>query len=339
MSIKILKKIDLKTFNTFHVSAQAKYFVDATEISHLQQAINFCQEKSIPFILIGQGSNLLFKADYPGLIIELNIQGITLLKTTETHYFVHAMCGESWHEFVLYCLDNHYYGLENLSLIPGTIGAAPVQNIGAYGVELSEFLFELEALEIATGELVTFSRKQCEFSYRSSVFKQDLKDKYIICSITFKLLKEPNVNFSYFTLADALKKFPEADVTPQLVSSTVCAIRRSKLPDPGDLGNVGSFFWNPVIEKNRYRELQKLFPEIVGYPHGDRVKLAAAWLIEKAGWKGYRRGDVGVHQEHALVLVNYGKATGAELYELSKKIQVSVEEMFDIELLPEVRIV
>ncbi|MDC0598564.1 UDP-N-acetylmuramate dehydrogenase [Gammaproteobacteria bacterium] len=337
--MEILENFNLKNFNTFHVSAHAKYFADITEIGHLQQALNFCKEKSIPFMLIGQGSNLLFKEDYPGLIIELNIKGTEVVNESDTHVYAKAMCGENWHDFVQHCLKEHYYGLENLSLIPGTVGAAPVQNIGAYAVEIADFLFELEALEIASGKLVTFTNQQCEFDYRDSVFKKGLKDQYIICSVTFALLKKAQPNLSYAGLAEALKDLPEEQITPALVSETVCSIRRSKLPDPGNLGNAGSFFWNPIIDKTQFMALQEKFPEIIAYPNGDKIKLAAAWLIEKAGWKGYREGDVGVHKEHALVLVNYGSATGAELYELSVKIQASVKALFGIELWPEVRII
>ena len=340
----IQENLNLKNFNTFHVSAYAKYFSDITNVDDLLEALTFSQTNQLPFMIIGQGSNLLFKEDYQGLIIELNIKGIELISEDAEHYYVKAQCGENWHDFVQYCLQAGYYGLENLSLIPGTVGAAPVQNIGAYGVELSEFLHELEALEIASGENVSFSKEDCRLSYRHSIFKAELKDKFVITNVTFKLRRQAQCNLSYPALGDALSAYDPQNINPQLISDTVCNIRRSKLPDPGELGNAGSFFWNPIISKEKLLTMQKSHPDIVAYPHLDgnqeeQYKLAAAWLIDQTGWKGYREGDVGVHKEHALVLVNYGEATGAELYDLSLRIQESVKEMFEIELRPEVRII
>ncbi len=335
----IQENVNLKKFNTFHLSTLAKYFCEVSSIDDLLEALDFCQQKNLPFIIIGQGSNLLFKQDYIGLIIELNIQGIDLVKETEKHFYVKAQCGENWHNFVQYCLQQGYYGLENLSSIPGTIGAAPVQNIGAYGVEVSEFLVELEALEISSRELRTFSKEDCQLSYRQSIFKTKWKNRFVITSVTFKLLKNFRPNLSYPVLRASLKAIPKDQITPQIVSDAVCAIRKSKLPDPVELGNAGSFFWNPVISSDNFLHLQKKHPDIVGYAHEDGYKLAAAWLIDKAGWKGYRQGDVGVHKEHALVLVNFGEASGKELYDLSVRIQQSVRKMFGIELQPEVRII
>ncbi len=335
----IQENVNLKKFNTFHISTLAKYFCEVLSVEDLLEALAFCQEKNLPFILIGQGSNLLFRQNYTGLIIELNIKGIELVKTTTEHFYVKAQCGENWHSFVQYCLGHGYYGLENLSLIPGTVGAAPVQNIGAYGVEISEFLHELEALEISSGKLLTFSKDECQLSYRHSIFKADWKDRFVITNVTFKLLKTAQPNLSYPALRDALKDLAEDKVDPQTISNAVCNIRMSKLPDPASLGNAGSFFWNPIIPAEKFLSLQQIYPDIVAYPHEEGYKLAAAWLIDKAGWKGYREGDVGVHKEHALVLVNFGEATGKELYDLSVRIQQSVLEIFGIKLHPEVRII
>lgn len=337
--MEILDHFNLKNFNTFHVSARARYFVNVNDLACLRDALAFATKGNLPFILIGQGSNVLFRRDYPGLVIEMNIRGKDVVDEDAKSCQVRARCGENWHAFVQWCLARGYFGLENLSLIPGTVGAAPVQNIGAYGVELRDAMVSLEALEIATGELRTFSNAECGFGYRDSVFKGELKDRFIIYSVTFALSKEPAVNIRYDALAKALEGVPEQDITPMLVSRTVCTIRRSKLPNPSRLGNAGSFFWNPVIGRKTFAALQAAFPDIVGYPSGDRMKVAAAWLIEKAGWKGYREGDVGVHRDHALVLVNYGHATGAELVDLSVRIQRSVKEKFGIDLHPEVRIV
>jgi len=321
------------------VSAYARYFVNATGLDCLREALAFARHKKIPFMLIGQGSNLLFKEDYPGLIIEINVRGKELLREDDDFYYVTARCGENWHNFVQWSLDHDYYGMENLSLIPGTVGAAPVQNIGAYGIELCDVMVSLEALEIASGELKTFTNEECHFSYRNSVFKQELKDQFIIYSVTFGLRKVPLLNTGYAALAKALEAYATEEITPQLVSDTVCEIRRSKLPNPKRLGNAGSFFWNPEIPLADFSALQKTYPDIVGYANAETVKLAAAWLIDQAGWKGYREGDVGVHQDHALVLVNYGQAKGAELVDLSERIQQSVKEKFGIELTPEVRII
>lgn len=337
--MEILDHFNLKNFNTFHVSAFARYFVNVPDLACLRDVLAFAKKRELPFMLIGQGSNLLFQEDYPGMIIEMNIRGRELLGEDRNSCQVRAKCGENWHAFVQWCLEKKCYGLENLSLIPGTVGAAPVQNIGAYGVELCERMESLEALEISSGELKIFTREECEFSYRNSVFKQALKDQYIIYSVTFRLGKKPEVNISYDSLARALEETPRREITPELVSETVCRIRRSKLPSPSRLGNAGSFFWNPVVPEKEFEKLRRQFPDIVGYPENGKVKLAAAWLIENTGWKGFREGDVGVHEEHALVLVNHGHATGSELVDLSKRIQESVKEKFGIELTPEVRIV
>ncbi len=337
--MEILENFNLKHFNTFHVSAHARYFVNATGLDCLREALAFARHKEIPFMLIGQGSNLLFKEDYPGLVIEMNIRGKELISEDDDFYYVKARCGENWHNFVQWSLEHDYYGMENLSLIPGTVGAAPVQNIGAYGIELCDVMVSLEALEIASGELKTFTNEECHFSYRNSVFKQELKDQFIIYSVTFGLRKVPRLNTGYAALAKALEAYSADEITPRLVSETVCEIRRGKLPNPKRLGNAGSFFWNPEIPLADFSALQKTYPDIVGYANAEIVKLAAAWLIDQAGWKGYREGDVGVHQDHALVLVNYGQATGAELVDLSERIQQSVKEKFGIELTPEVRII
>jgi UDP-N-acetylmuramate dehydrogenase len=337
--MNIRENFNLKTFNTFHVSAHARYFAEIATLPELQEVLSWSREHKIPFMLIGQGSNILFKQDFPGLIIELNIKGREVVASTSTHTDIRAMCGENWHELVRHTLSMNLYGLENLSLIPGTVGAAPVQNIGAYGAEIKDTLLELQALEIATGSYHIFSNADCRFSYRNSAFKQELRDKYIICSVTFRLAKTAQINLGYPALRDAFRGFDPATITPLMVSDAVCRIRSSKLPDPSRLGNAGSFFWNPRISVQQFGMLKQKYPAIAAYPENDHVKIAAAWLIEQAGWKGYREGDVGVHQDHALVLVNHGAATGAQLVTLSEKIQASVLEKFGIQLFPEVRIV
>ena len=335
----IRRDVDLRHLNTFHVGARASYFVTVTEASQLQWVLQWQQQQQIPFMLIGQGSNILFKADYPGLIIELHHRGIEVVAETADHVDVKVQAGEIWHDFVVYSLGQHWYGLENLSLIPGTVGAAPVQNIGAYGVEVKDSLLELEALELATSQLRRFTNADCQFSYRQSYFKQQGKDRFVICAVTFRLSRHPRLVLDYPALKSALTAVAPDQLTPQLVSDTVCKIRRSKLPDPGVIGNAGSFFWNPHVNQQQFERLKAQYPHIPGYADPDGIKVPAAWLIEQAGWKGYREGDVGVHKDHALVLVNYGKATGAELVALSQKIQASVLDKFAIQLWPEVRIV
>lgn len=337
--MQIIEHASLHHLNTFHVSAGARWLTVVRDDAELKQALAWAREKAVPFLLIGQGSNILFKEDFPGLVIELHMLGRGVRDETDTHVDVRAMAGEIWHDFVLHCLAQNWYGLENLSLIPGTVGAAPVQNIGAYGVELGDVLLELEAMEIATGASRVFSNAMCRFSYRSSVFKEELQGQYVITSATFRLRKKAELNLDYPALQQALKGIPPESLTPRLVSETVCAIRSSKLPDPALLGNAGSFFWNPRVGPERYNALRERWPGMPGYPERGLVKIPAAWLIEQAGWKGYREGDIGVHAEHALVLVNYGRASGADLVGLSERIQASVRELFNIELQPEVRII
>ncbi len=337
--MNIQEHVDLHRYNTFHVAARARYFSDITTHEQLRNVLAWVRERGVPFMLIGQGSNILFKQDYPGMILELNIKGIRVADDSATHVDVEVQCGEVWHDFVQHALRQGWYGLENLSLIPGTVGAAPVQNIGAYGVEVKDTIVALEALHIASGAMRSFTNAECGFSYRDSLFKRGLKDQYIICSVLFRLHKQPRLNLSYPALQAALRDIPQKLISPELVSATVCKIRGSKLPDHHKLGNAGSFFWNPKVTRTEFERLQAGFPGIVGYPDDDMVKIPAAWLIEKAGWKGYREGDVGVHRDHALVLVNYGKATGMQLVHLSEKIQESVQSIFGILLQPEVRII
>ncbi|HWK52928.1 MAG TPA: UDP-N-acetylmuramate dehydrogenase, partial [Hyphomicrobiales bacterium] len=280
-----------------------------------------------------------FRQDYPGLVVEFNLKGIKVEQESDEWVEVAVNGGELWHDFVRGTLAREWYGLENLSLIPGTVGAAPVQNIGAYGVELSRFVTHVDTLHVASGAARRFSREECGFGYRSSVFKTSLRDQYLIVRVGLRLSRKPQLNLSYPALREALAAVPANELTPLRVSDAVCAIRRSKLPDPAALGNAGSFFWNPQLSAAAFSSLKSEYPDLPGWPEGDNVKVPAAWLIERSGWKGYRDGDVGVHRDHALVLVNHGKATGAALVALSERIQQSVWERFGIRLVPEVRIV
>jgi UDP-N-acetylmuramate dehydrogenase len=338
-ALRVQQDVELRHLNTFHVAARARHFTEITAAEQLPALCEWLRAHPMPHMLIGQASNILFRRDYPGLIIEFNLKGVHLEVEDEESFIIAVNGGEVWHDFVRYSLRQGWYGLENLSLIPGTVGAAPVQNIGAYGVELSDFVVYVDAVELATGTMRRFSAKDCEFGYRASIFKQALRDRYLITCVGLRLTRAPKPVLDYPALRQALREVPESGLTPQLISDTVCAIRRSKLPDPASLGNAGSFFWNPQVTRARFAELRQEYPEIPGYPEGEQVKVPAAWLIERCGWKGYRDGDVGVHQDHALVLVNHGNATGAALVALSERIQDSVQQRFGVRLVPEVRIV
>jgi len=335
----IRQQVDLRHCNTFHVAATAHYFAAVTSIGELAEVLAWQRERQLPFMLLGQGSNILFTQDYPGLVIKMQTLGVQVLAETADYADVEAQSGEIWHDFVQWCLARGYFGLENLSLIPGTVGAAPVQNIGAYGVELEDCLESLVTLDLADGSSRVFSRADCGFTYRSSVFKRELQGRHVISSVRFRLHKQAQLKLEYPALRQALAGRDAASLTPQDVGAAVCAIRSSKLPDHRLLGNAGSFFWNPQISQQHHDALKQQWPQLPGWPDTAGVKVPAAWLIEQAGWKGYREGDAGVHSEHALVLVNHGAATGAELLALACKIQDSVQARFGIRLEPEVRIV
>jgi UDP-N-acetylmuramate dehydrogenase len=274
------------------------------------------------------------------MVIHINLKGIQVVHENDEHVWVKCMAGEVWHKFVMWCIDRNYAGLENLSLIPGCVGAAPMQNIGAYGVELKHTFDSLEAVEIATGEIIKFNSEACKFGYRESVFKHEAKGKYIIASVTFKLSKHPKFNTTYGAIQQTLEQMQVKELSIKAISDAVISIRTSKLPDPKVLGNAGSFFKNPEIPVEQYDQLKAQFPEMVAYPAGkDKVKLAAGWLIEQCGWKGKVVGNTGSHKDQALVLVNYGNATGQEILELANQIQQSVKEKFGVEITPEVNVI
>lgn len=318
------------------VSAKTSFFVEARSVQELQDAVKFAREKKLEILIIGGGSNMLFKSDFKGLIIHNSLLGKELLTNDE----VKIAAGENWHELVLFCVENNLGGIENLSLIPGSVGAAPIQNIGAYGVELQDVFVSLEAFIISTGEIKSYSKKECKFGYRDSVFKKELKGKVIITSVTLGLSKESSVNISYKALSDKLEDKGIENPTIRDVSKTVIEIRQSKLPDPKEIGNTGSFFKNPIISVEHYNQLKSSFPEIPNYPISEReVKIPAGWLIDQLGWKGKRVRDVGVHDKQALVLVNHGNASGEEIWNLATQIQLSVSKNFDITLTPEVNII
>jgi UDP-N-acetylmuramate dehydrogenase len=332
LSLLFLPSFDLSQYNSLAVPARAAFYVSVSSVDQLREALAFARSEGLPRLILGGGSNLVLTGDFPGLVIHLRLQGKEQLAEDEQHVWLKVAAGESWSALVEYTLDNHCWGLENLSLIPGTVGAAPIQNIGAYGVELCDLFEELEALEIASGVQVIFDRDACAFGYRESIFKGPYLDKYVITSVTFKLRKEPRLVLDYPALAEALTEVPADALTPRRVADTVIALRRSKLPDPAQIPNVGSFFKNPYISIADYTHLQSRWPDIPGYPEADRVKLPAAWLIDKAGWRGYGEGGVGVHAQQALVLVNPGRGPGAAVMALASRIQASVLERFGIKL-------
>jgi UDP-N-acetylmuramate dehydrogenase len=291
-------------------------------------------------LILGGGSNLLFTQNVNGLVLKNNLKGIELIKEDADFYYVKAAAGEVWHDLVMHCIEHQYGGLENLSLIPGNVGASPMQNIGAYGVEIKDCFQELEAMHIKEKTMHTFDRAACKFGYRESVFKQELKNQFVITAVTYRLNKKPVFKISYGAIEKELEQMGVKELSIRAISEAVCSIRSSKLPDPKVIGNAGSFFKNPEVVKSKFEFLQLKFPEIVGYPlENGNVKLAAGWLIEKCGWKGKRFGDAGVHKLQALVLVNYDAATGKEIYQLSQKIMDAVLNTFGVNLEREVNII
>jgi UDP-N-acetylmuramate dehydrogenase len=336
----ILKNTTLKSFNTFGLEASAAFFTVITSTNELLELVQLDIFKSNLVLILGGGSNILLTQDFKGLVVKNEIKGIEITNETKNEVLLRVGSGEVWHQFVLFCIDNGFGGVENLSLIPGTVGAAPMQNIGAYGVELKDVFFDLEALNLATGEVETFNNDSCRFGYRESVFKHDLKGQYFITHVTFRLQKNPILNLEYGAIRDTLKE--ETIHTPTLtdVSNAVIKIRQSKLPDPAKIGNSGSFFKNPIISVKQYELLKKTYPTLPSYPiDSESVKVPAGWLIEQAGWKGKTIGEIGVHKNQALVLVNYGNGHGSEIRKLAEKIQTSILENFNINLHAEVNII
>ncbi len=334
----IQENADLSARNTFGVPASAAYCAEITDLDTLQAAIGFAQQQHLPMLILGGGSNCLFLGHYSGLVLRVANKGYTW---DEHKRQVTVAAGENWHELVSQCVSKGYFGCENLALIPGSVGAAPIQNIGAYGVELADIFVELEAIDLITGEHHCFDKAACDFGYRDSFFKTAQDTQWLIWSVTLQLRAEDTPNIDYGALREALAGQGEAPVTAQRVFDTVCAVRRSKLPDPAELGNAGSFFKNPVVSSSKLESLQVDYPQLPHFATEDRnlVKIPAAWLLQEAGWKGRRRGDAGVHAEHALVLVNHGNASGEDLYLLAQEMSASVLEKFGIALQPEVRLI
>lgn len=337
--MEIREHISLKPYNTFGIEAKARYFIEINDLDTLKQALGL-QGYPPPFILSG-GSNILITGDVDALVLYINLKGISLLREDQDRVFLRVMAGEIWHELVLWALERDYGGLENLSMIPGRTGTAPIQNIGAYGVELKDVFESCTAIDIQSRELHTFSARACAFGYRDSYFKQEGKGRYIITSVDLRLSKgKHRLNTSYGAIEAELRKRGCSNPGIKDVSEAVIAIRRSKLPDPKELGNSGSFFKNPVIGKSACEQLLAAYPEAPVYNiSAQEFKVPAGWMIEQCGMKGRRYGDAGVHIKQALVLVNYGKASGKELLDLAKKIQEEVFRKFRIRIEPEVNII
>lgn len=337
--LEILRNISLKPYHTFGLDVRAASFVEIHSREDLFDLIRAgaLQDKHL---FLGGGSNVLFTGDYDGLIIRNCLKGIRVIHEDLDTVLLEAAGGEVWHDLVTYTVTRGWGGIENLSLIPGTVGAAPMQNIGAYGVELTRVFYKLTAIELASGEEHTFDHQACRFGYRESVFKHDLKGKYFISAVQLRLQKHPELHISYGAIREVLAERHIEHPGVQDVSDAVISIRKSKLPDPAILGNAGSFFKNPEIDTAQYLQLKAKYAEMPGYPtQPDRTKVPAGWLIEQCGWKGKRVGNTGAHKDQALVLVNYGNATGQEIMQLAFDIQKSVMEKFNIEILPEVNLV
>jgi UDP-N-acetylmuramate dehydrogenase len=334
--------ISLQPYNTFGVHAIAAQFITANDTAELKEALFYAGNFNLPVLVLGGGSNILLTKDFDGLVIHVNIKGISAQSLDDQHILMSCGAGENWHDTVMYALSQNWGGMENLSLIPGTVGAAPIQNIGAYGVELKSIFHSLEALIYGTLEVKTFNADDCRFGYRDSIFKQELKNKCIITKVNFRLSKPGyhKINTSYGAIQAQLDAMQVKQVGISDVSRAVIAIRQSKLPDPKVLGNAGSFFKNPEIPLSQYKSLLLQFPDMPSYPvSADMVKVPAGWLIEQTGLKGKQFGACGVHKDQALVLVNYGGATGAELLALAQHVQQQVAHVFGITLQMEVNII
>ena len=340
----VQENISIKEYNSFGISGYANLFAKFNSLDELSELLEFNQPQTTNHkpqtLILGGGSNILFTKDFDGLVLKNELHGIKEIKEDEHHVYVQVGAGENWHQFVLHCIKNGWAGVENLSLIPGNVGASPMQNIGAYGAEIKDVFYSLEAFHIKEKKIVNFSLNDCEFGYRDSVFKRKFKNEFVITHVTYRLNKIPEYNISYGAIEQELEKMGVKNLSLQSVSQAVINIRSSKLPNPGQIGNAGSFFKNPEISSSQFAVLSSQFPGIVGYdlPNGN-VKLAAGWLIEQTGWKGFRKGDAGCHERQALVLVNYGNAKGSEIYDLSEKILQSVKEKFGVGLEREVNII
>jgi len=338
--IEVKENVDLFPFNTFHIHAAARYLVT---VRTPEEAREVFRNKLFMHghLILGGGSNILLTGDFAGIVVKNEITGISLEHEDDSTVRLKVGSGENWHRFVMYCVDRDLGGIENLSLIPGTVGAAPMQNIGAYGVEIREVINSVEAIDMKSGVTRVFDRAECAFGYRESVFKQDLKDKYFISSITLTLTKKNHrFNVSYGAIKDVLKENNVAELSLRAISNAVIDIRSKKLPDPAVIGNAGSFFKNPSVVTDDFEQLKRNYPSMPSFPgENDLVKIPAGWLIEQCGWKGKTFDNIGVHKHQALVLVNYGGGEGKKIWELAMEIQSSVRQKFNIVLQPEVNVI
>lgn len=338
--MQILENQSLKNHNTFGIDAKARYFVEIDSVRTLRSVLRLADDYPKMFVLSG-GSNMLLTGDLNALVLFINNKGIEIVSETDAHVFIRVMAGENWHEMVQWTLERDFGGLENMSLIPGNTGTAPIQNIGAYGVELKDCFVECEAMNVASQEIRSFNKEDCQFGYRDSYFKNEGKGTYIITSVTFQLTKKNHLlNTSYGAIESELNAMKVTLPSIQDVSRAVIAIRQSKLPDPKVLGNSGSFFKNPVVTKEAFETFNNTYPEAPFYKVSDEIyKIPAGWLIEQCGFKGKRYGDAGVHTKQALVLVNYGNASGEELLALATRIMEAVAAKFGIAIAPEVNVI
>jgi UDP-N-acetylmuramate dehydrogenase len=335
--MQVQQNYSLKEYNTFGIDAMAKYFSAFQTAEQLKEILE--NKKAESKMILGGGSNILFTKNYDGLVLKNEIHGINIVDEDSEFVFINAGAGVKWHSFVMYCVHKNLGGIENLSLIPGNVGASPMQNIGAYGVEIKDVFYELNALHLNEKFIKKFTPAECEFGYRESVFKKKYKDQFAILNVAFRLRKNPVFNISYGSVETELEKMRIETLSVKAISDAVIQIRSSKLPDPSVIGNAGSFFKNPVITKKHMEELQQHHLNLPFYKTDEEnFKIPAGWLIEQCGWKGFRNGDAGCYEKQALVLVNYGKATGKEIYNLSEEIKLSVKEKFQIELEREVNI-
>jgi UDP-N-acetylmuramate dehydrogenase len=344
--MQVQENISLKPYNTFGIDAKARYFFRFNSVEQLIEAITSNpsmrgtkQKSKTSNLILGGGSNILFTQDFDGIVLKNEITSIEKINEDENFVYIKCGAGENWHQVVLHCIENNWAGIENLSLIPGCIGASPMQNIGAYGVEIKDVFHELTGFHLHEKGNYTFGLKDCEFGYRDSVFKRKHKDQFVILDVTYRLDKKPRFNTSYGAIEQELEKMGVTELSIRTISQAVINIRSSKLPDPKEIGNAGSFFKNPSVEKEKFLQLKKEFENIIGYENVDgTVKLAAGWLIEQCRWKGFRKGDAGVHTKQSLVLVNYDNATGDEVFNLSEKIINSIVSKFGVQLEREVNI-
>ncbi|MCF2504033.1 UDP-N-acetylmuramate dehydrogenase [Dyadobacter sp. CY107] len=338
--MQIQSNFSLRNFNTFGLESTASFFAEVGSVEELTEILRDPLWQQTAKFILGGGSNVLFTQNVNALVIHPAMKGIDKIEEDKDHIWLKVGAGESWHGFVMHCVEHNYGGVENLSLIPGTVGAAPMQNIGAYGVEIKDVVESVETVSIDEGQKRIFSNKECEFGYRESIFKKALKNQFVVTGVTFVLNKKPVINVGYGDVQKTLAEMNVSNPTIADVSQAIITIRRSKLPDPAQIGNAGSFFKNPEISSEQYNSLKQLFPEMPGYTVSETmVKVPAGWLIEQAGWKGYRQGSIGVHQKQALVLVNYGGGNGNEIRELAGTIQLSVETKYGIRLSPEVNFI